>query len=58
MVRIRTNPRGSHEVEQGLTSIEAGLDQILARLGNLEQEIRVKDKVDQEIPNNQDEGEK
>lgn len=70
MVRTRTNPRGIQVVGQGSDGVEAKLDQILAiihetnaRLGNLEQEMREKDRVEQEVLineevlNNEDEGE-
>lgn len=57
MVTTRNNPSRSQQVGQGLVGVEDRLDQILARLENLEQE-RVKGRVEKEVPNNEHEGQK
>lgn len=64
MVRTRTNLGGSQEVGQGVENVEAKLDCTLAmmdeereQIGNLEHEVRGKEREKQEIPNNDEERE-
>lgn len=62
MVRTRTNFGESQEVGQGAENVEAKLDHILAIymdetteiIGNLEHEVRGKEREEHEVPNNEE----